>query len=702
MKILKIAMPATMLASVPKEYQAVALSAELNLATLAALGVTVKEQQLAQELCQKARLDVPIVLLTGEPKNDAANLAKAAKRYEEQNVPGFLRDLIAFAKERPISFTTPGHHNGQYYNLHPAGVVFKEFFGDNMLYADTSDTVARLGDTMTHQGTPLDAQQHAAKVYGADKVYFCTNGTTSANTICASALLGEGDLVLFDRNNHKSLYNSALIMNKATPVYVPTDRNALGLIGEMLPKYLNEDYLRKQIQKVAPDKATKKRPFRLAVLQLETYDGLFYSAKWILDKIGHLCDYVLFDCAWGGYEQFSPLLADLAALNKTYGPDDPGILVTQSIHKQQAGMGQASQILKKDAHLKGQKRYVDHKHFNNAYLKYVTSSYAYPLYASLTVNAYLVGSKANQTAWQELLELSIDWRKQLLQKSKLFVPFVPKEIDGTSWQQVSTAKLASDPTCWDFKPNQQWHGFKHIAPHQARLDPFKLTICTPGVDVVNEKYTTKGIPGPIVAQYLSENNILKGKDDLYSLLFLLTPGDTKQDLDVLLDALLRFEELYFKDAALSEVLPLLASQHAKRYQGYTIQQLCDEMHAFYSQNKTFRLQQRLFAKENMQDYVQTPAKADRAFMQNDSELCALEDVVGRIALEGALPYPPGVFIVAPGERWQTIDQKYFQVLVGAMERFDGFVPEIQGVHYFTDATKKIHVQAEVLPLNLDK
>ena len=75
----------------------------------------------------------------------------------------------------------------------------------------------------------------------------------------------------------------------------------------------------------------------------------------------------LFDCAWGGFEQFIEMMKPLSPLAQDLGPDDPGILVTESLHKQQTGMGSASQILKKDAHIKGQKRYVDHKHFNNAY-----------------------------------------------------------------------------------------------------------------------------------------------------------------------------------------------------------------------------------------------------------------------------------------------------------------------------------------------
>lgn len=704
MNILKIAVPTPMLKSVPKTYSAVILNENLNAATLAAIGVSQNDAhqlQVANQLCQQSHLQLPIVCLSGDLKQDQAKLLAAATQYQAKHVPGFLSDLITFANERPISFTTPGHHNGRYYDLHPAGVTFKEFFGDNMLYADTSDTVAYLGDTMTHQGTPLTAQQKAAEVYHADKVYFCTNGTTSANTICASALLTAGDVVLFDRNNHKSLYNSALLMHQALPVYLPTDRNAYGMIGEVLPQYLDETYLRQQVAKVNPKKAQAKRPFRLAVLQLETYDGLFYQAKWLLEKLGHLCDYILFDCAWGGYEQFVGLMQDLSPLQLSYTAEDPGILVTQSIHKQQAGMGQASQILKKDAHLKGQARYVDHKHFNHAYLKYVTSSYAYPLYASLTVNSYLAGSQANIQAWEELLKLSIEFRKELFRKSKLFKPFVPPTIDGVAWQDIPTEQLASEPKYWQFEPEETWHGFKQIATGQAMVDPFKLTICLPGIEMLEQSYQETGICGQIVAQYLSEHQILHAKADFNSLLFLLTPGDTPSDLAKLLEALLAFERAYLENATLTAALPKLASQHPKRYEGYSLPQLCHEMHAYYAKNHTFELQQQLFAKTNLQDYFMTPFAADEAFMQSKSELCPLDKIEGRVALEGALPYPPGVFVVAPGERWSKTAQQYFSVLAGAIARFDGFVPEIQGVYYHVK-DQKITVEAEVLTSKFEK
>lgn len=96
-----------------------------------------------------------------------------------------------------------------------------------------------------------------------------------------------------------------------------------------------------------PERAKWERPFRLAIIQLGTYDGTIYNAKQVVEKIGHLCDYILFDSAWVGYEQFIPLMKKSSPLLLDLDENDPGILVVQSTHKQQAGFSQASQIHKK-------------------------------------------------------------------------------------------------------------------------------------------------------------------------------------------------------------------------------------------------------------------------------------------------------------------------------------------------------------------
>lgn len=685
-KILKIGTTSTTEEYVPLPWLASNVYSGITAAELAAFVLPKADEvayQKAQELMAKDGLQVPVILVdAGESlsKEELQNkVAQAAQQYEAENVPGFLRDLINFADEKPVSYTTPGHHNGQFYEKHPAGVVFKKFFGDNMLRADVSDTVAELGDTLTHGGTPLDSEQEAAQAFNADKVYYVTNGTTSSNTICANAVLSEGDLVLFDRNNHKSLYNSALIMTGAKPVYLPTSRNPLGLIGPVISDDLDEEKIRAEIAKVAPERAKAKRPFRMAVLQLETFDGVFYNAKWLLDKIGKLCDYVLFDCAWGGYEQFVNIMKQLSPLQYQYTADDPGILVTQSIHKQQAGLAQTSQILKKDAHIKGQKRYVDHKHFNNAYLKYVTTSYSYPIYASLTVNTALAKGEAPKKWWEEAMKKGIRFRKTLNQKSKLFKTLNAQEINEKSEQE-----LMDNLSYWKMEETDDWHGFKGIAKDEAIISPLKLTVVCPGINLATGKYEETGIPGKVIGEYLTEKRVITCKSDLYSTLFLLTPGERDADLEALLTSFLEFEEYYLRDAPLEQVLPRLVKQNPDRYRNYTIRQLCQEMHKYYAKNEIYKLQQDLFLKKTFQDYEMTPAEADKLFMKNEGELVDLDEIEGRVALEGALPYPPGVFIVAPGEKWQKIDVDYFKILMGAIDKFPGFDPEIQGVYLDKD------------------
>ncbi|MDW1988332.1 ornithine decarboxylase, partial [Vibrio sp. 811] len=198
------------------------------------------------------------------------------------------------------------------------------------------------------------------------------NGTSASNKVVCNALVTEGDLVLFDRNNHKSNHHGALIQAGGMPVYLETARNPWGFIGGMDEHCFDEEYIRAQIAKVDPERARDERPFRLAIIQLGTYDGTIYNARYVMDKIGHLCDYILFDSAWVGYEQFIPMMKDCSPLLLDLKPEDAGVIVTQSVHKQQAGFSQTSQFHKKDRHIKGQARYCNHKRFNNAFMMHAS------------------------------------------------------------------------------------------------------------------------------------------------------------------------------------------------------------------------------------------------------------------------------------------------------------------------------------------
>ena len=208
-------------------------------------------------------------------------LESAAQRYEENLLPPFFNTLKQYVEMGNSTFACPGHQGGQFFRKHPAGRQFFEFFGETLFRADMCNADVKLGDLLIHEGAPCDAQKHAAKVYNADKTYFVLNGTSASNKVATNALLARGDLVLFDRNNHKSNHHGALLQAGATPVYLETARNPFGFIGGIDAHCFSEKYLRDEIRKVAPEKAEAKRPFRLAIIQLGTYDGTIYNArKW--------------------------------------------------------------------------------------------------------------------------------------------------------------------------------------------------------------------------------------------------------------------------------------------------------------------------------------------------------------------------------------------------------------------------------------
>ena len=607
-------------------------------------------------------------------------LNEAADKYEEEMLPPFFDVLSKYSRRGNLQFSCPGHQGGQYFMKHPAGRAMYEYFGENIFKSDICNADVDLGDLLIHEGPAMSAQTYAAKVYNADKTYFVMNGTSTSNSVVINAIVSPGDLVLFDRNNHKSIYNSALVSSAGKPIYLETARNPFGFIGGIDAHCFNEEYLRSEAAKIDSEKAKEKRPFRLAVIQLGTYDGTIYNARQVVNKIGHLCDYILFDSAWVGYEQFIPMMRECSPLLLDLKPEDPGILVTQSIHKQQAGFSQTSQIHKKDSHLKGQKRYVDHKRFNNAYMLYASTSPFYPLFAALDVNARMQDGEAGRKLWADCIKVGVEARKDILERCELLKPFIPPVVDGKLWQDYPTEEIANNIEFFKFYPDEKWHSFEGYGENQYFVDPNKFMLTTPGINVETGEYEEFGIPATFLANYLRDHRVVPEKNDLNSILFLLTPAESTSKMKGLVDHLVRFENLIKEDAPLSEVLPKLYAKYEERYKGYTIRRLCQEMHDFYKKNDAKTYQKLLFRKNSLPEYVMNPNEANVELKRNNAKLVHLSHIVGEIALEGALPYPPGVFCVVPGERWNNVAQKYFSILEEGINNFPGFAPEIQGVY----------------------
>lgn len=629
-------------------------------------------------------------------------IESAAAHYEETVLPPFFKDLEKYIENGYSQFDCPGHQGGAFFRKHPAGRAFYNFFGENTFRADLCNADVAMGDLLIHEGPALEAQRHAARVYNADKTYFVLNGTSTSNKVVLNAVLTPGDIILFDRNNHKSIDHGALVLAGATPVYLETARNAFGSIGGILEHCFDEEYIRKLVAEKDPVKAKTERPIRMVVIQLGTYDGCIYNARQVIDKIGHLCDYIFFDSAWVGYEQFIPMMKDCSPLLLDLKPEDPGIFVTQSVHKQQAGFSMTSQVHKKDSHIKGQDRYVPHKRVNNAFMMHASTSPLYQLFAALDVNAKMHEGEAGKKLWIEAVKIVIETRKQILRNCHYIRPLVPPIVNGKKWEDGDTEKMANDMDYWAFEPGAKWHGFEGYSKGQYFIDPMKLQFVTCGIDIENGGYEEFGIPSNILANYLRENGIIPEKCDLNDILFLMTPAENKNKMDDLVAKLIHFEKLIDEDAPMAEVLPSIYKAYKDKYKGYTIRQLCQEMHDFYKDRKVFILQKNLFLHDYLPEYVINPQEAQYEFMRGHGELVDLEQADGRLALEGALPYPPGVLCIHPGERWSKTAVEYFLDLVEGINQLPGFTPEIQGVYVQEAEDGKKHAYSYVMKKEFDK
>ena len=671
--------------------------------------------------------DGTIFLSEETPGFVALNLASRLRNYAETLKTPFFGALLDYSEQGNQLWTCPGHNGGIFYSRSPIGRIFTEHLGPAIFRDDLDNSVIEMGDLLTHEGPALEAEKAAARIFGAERTYFVLNGTSSSNKIVLGALVAPGDLVLFDRNNHKAAHHGALLLGGGIPVYLPTDRNAYGMVGPIDYEALDETRIREAIRTnplvTDPDAWKAERPLRVAVIEQCTYDGTIYDAHLILQRLGHLCDYILFDEAWAGFMKFHPLFASRFAMGlKDLGADQPGIFATQSTHKQLASFSQASQIHVRDNHIKGQRRRVEARRFNESFLLHASTSPFYPIFASMDVGAHMMKGRSGMVLWDDTIRLGIELRKKLRTIKREYDareadparrwfpdPFVPETVRWKApgeetarevpWEDVPTDDLVANPEFWALTPGANWHGFTRIAPGYAMTDPNKLTLLLPGFDRVTGTYQEHGVPAVLLAEYLRENRIVPEKNDLHSILFLLTPGVESSKAGTLLSWLVTFKRLHDENAPLQEVVPNFVRKRASRYRGVGLRDLCGEMHRFYRQHDISRLQNQQFAAEYLPELVMSPQEASQRLTRNKVDYLPISDIRGRVAATLMLVYPPGIALVVPGERIDRTASPMVDYMLAfeALENaFPGLSTEIQGVYRETEPDGRIRFYTYVL------
>jgi arginine/lysine/ornithine decarboxylase len=291
-----------------------------------------------------------------------------------------------------------------------------------------------------------------------------------------------------------------------------------------------------------------------------------------------------------------------------------------------------------------------------------------------------------------------------------FDPFVPDVVripdaarEGAvheiAWETVATDPLASHAHFWEIAPGDRWHGFTCATPGFAITDPNKLTPLTPGFDRTTGEYEAHGVPAPVVAQFLRENRVVPEKNDLNSLLFLLTPGVEASKAGTLVSALVAFKRMRDDNVLLDHAVPRFVAARPARYRGVRLRDLCAEMHGFCRSQNISALQKAQFASAHLPEPAMAPYEAARCLVRNDVDYLPIDEIEGRVAVILFVVYPPGIATIVPGERLGAnarpmID--YLRAFERSSNLFSGFEAEIQGVYRETDAAGNIRFHTYVV------
>ena len=284
------------------------------------------------------------------PEFVARYIVREARTYLDSLPPPFFKALTHYAGDGSYSWHCPGHSGGVAFLKSPVGQMFHQFFGENMLRADVCNAVDELGQLLDHTGPVGASERNAARIYNCDHLYFVTNGTSTSNKMVWHSTVAPGDIVIVDRNCHKSVLHS-IIMTGAIPIFLMPTRNHFGIIGPIPKKEFEWKNIQDKIQK-NPFITNKKDKPRVLTITQSTYDGILYNVEEIKEMLDGKIDTLHFDEAWLPHATFHDFYGDYHAI----GADRPRckdslVFSTQSTHKLLAGLSQASQILVQDAEI---------------------------------------------------------------------------------------------------------------------------------------------------------------------------------------------------------------------------------------------------------------------------------------------------------------------------------------------------------------
>ncbi len=629
------------------------------------------------------------------PEFVARYIIREARNYTESLAPPFFRALTHYAQDSSYSWHCPGHSGGVAFLKSPVGQMFHQFFGENLLRADVCNAVEELGQLLDHSGPVAASERNAARIFGADNLFFVTNGTSTANKIVWHYVVAPGDIVVVDRNCHKSVLH-AITMTGAIPVFLMPTRNHFGIIGPIPRSEFEPEAIQKKIAANPLIKGKRDKPRILTITQ-STYDGIVYNVETLKGMLDGKVDTMHFDEAWLPHAAFHNFYKDMHAIGgiASNGAGTNGgrqrnresmLFATHSTHKLLAGLSQASQILIQDS----QTEKLDRHMFNEAFLMHTSTSPQYAIIASCDVAAAMMEPPGGTALVEESLAEALDFRRAMRK--------VDAEYGEDWWFRVwGPEKIAAEGVGkrddWMLKTGDKWHGFGKVVAGFNMLDPIKATVITPGLNL-NGSFTDPGIPASVVTKYLAEHGIVVEKTGLYSFFIMFTIGITKGRWNTMVTELQQFKDDYDTNQPLWRILPEFIRAFPQ-YEKMGLRELCDAIHSVYKANDIARLTTEMYLSE--MEPVLIPADAYAHMAHSAIDRVPIDAIDGRVSAVLLTPYPPGIPLLIPGERVNAKIVNYLKFAREFNAKFPGFETDIHGlvkervdgrVEYYLDCVRR--------------
>ncbi len=615
------------------------------------------------------------------PEFVARHIIREAKSYLEGVQPPFFKALLDYAEDGSYSWHCPGHSGGVAFLKSPVGQMYHQFYGENMLRADVCNAVEELGQLLDHDGAIGKSERNAARIFNADHCFFVTNGTSTSNKMVWHHTVAPNDVVVVDRNCHKSILH-AIIMTGAIPVFLKPTRNHFGIIGP-IPKSEFEPAAIKAkikanplIKEHLPDADANQIKPRVLTLTQSTYDGVLYNTETVKGMLDGYVENIHFDEAWLPHAAFHPFYGTYHAMGKNRArPKHAMVYATQSIHKLLAGISQASHVLVQDS----QTVKLDKHLFNEAYLMHTSTSPQYSIIASCDVAAAMMEPPGGTALVEESIAEALDFRRAMRK--------IDSEYGDDWWFKVwGPDKLVDEGVGraddWIIKGESRtnksgvnWHGFGKMAAGFNMLDPIKSTVVTPGMDL-NGKFAKTGIPASIVTKFLAEHGVVVEKTGLYSFFIMFTIGITKGRWNSMLTALQQFKDDYAKNQPMWRILPEFCQKHP-RYENMGLADLCQHIHQLYAKYDIARLTTDMYLSDLTPAMKPSDAYAHIALRK--TERVEIDQLEGRVTVGLVTPYPPGIPLLIPGEVFNKKIVDYLKFSREFNAQCPGFETDIHGL-----------------------